>query len=82
MIQTAGVLSGPLPLALRIASLFAGGRKRNLRQAAALSGIIGSLCLRYGWVAAGRVSARDWKTPLKIPAHEQLELSTELIEKY
>jgi len=82
LIQTAGVLSGPLPLALRIASLFAGGRKRNLRQAAALSGIIGSLCLRYGWVAAGKVSARDWKTPLKIPAHEQLELSTELIEKY
>ncbi|WP_109484326.1 NrfD/PsrC family molybdoenzyme membrane anchor subunit [Occallatibacter savannae] len=67
LIQTAGVLSGPLPIALRLASLFTSRRRRRLRQAAALSGIIGSLCLRYGWVAAGTVSARDWRIPLNIP---------------
>jgi hypothetical protein len=67
LIQASGVLSGPLPIALRIASLFTRKRRRRLRQAAALSGIIGSLLLRYGWVDAGTVSARDWKIPLNIP---------------
>ncbi len=71
LIQTAGVLSGPLPMALRLASLFTRKRKRRLRQAAAISGIIGSLCLRYGWVAAGAVSARDWKIPLNISDDDQ-----------
>lgn len=73
LIQTAGILSGPLPIALRVASLFTRNRKRRLRQAAALSGIIGSLCLRYGWVAAGTVSARDWKIPLNIPEKDLLQ---------
>lgn len=71
LIQTAGLLSGPLPIALRLASLFTRKKKRRLRQAAALSGIIGSLCLRYGWVAAGTASARDWKTPLQIPERDE-----------
>jgi formate-dependent nitrite reductase membrane component NrfD len=72
LIQTAGILSGPVPIALRLASLFTRKRKRRLRQAAALSGIVGSLCLRYGWVAAGAASARDWKIPLDIPDDEQM----------
>lgn len=66
LIQTAGVLSGPVPIALRLASLFV-RNKRRMRQAAAVSGLVGSLLMRYGWVAAGSVSARDWKTPLQIP---------------
>lgn len=69
-IQASGILSGPLPIALRLASLFTRKRRRRLRQAAALSGLIGSLLLRYGWVGAGTVSARDWKLPLNIPDNE------------
>jgi formate-dependent nitrite reductase membrane component NrfD len=67
LIQAGGVLSGPVPMALRVASLFTRKRKRGLRKAAAISGIVGSLLLRFGWVAAGKVSARDWKIPLDIP---------------
>lgn len=48
-----GVLSGPLPLALR---LF-GGRSGSARKAAAISTIVGSLLTRVGWIAAGRDSA-------------------------
>ena len=70
LIQTAGALSGPIPIALRLASLFTRRKKRTLRKAAAISGIAGSLLLRYGWVAAGAVSSRDWKIPLQIPENE------------
>jgi formate-dependent nitrite reductase membrane component NrfD len=48
-----GVLSGPLPLALRVL----GGRSRNVRRIAAASTIVGSLLTRVGWLAAGRESA-------------------------
>ena len=65
LVQAAGVLSGPIPIVLRIASLFLKKSKR-LRRLAALSGIAGSLFMRYGWLYAGRVSSRDWKTPLQI----------------
>jgi hypothetical protein len=55
-----GVLSGPLPLALR---LLAGNSKSErsvkLRKAAAMSSIAGSLITRAAWIAAGRVSAKD-----------------------
>jgi len=44
-------------------------RKCRFRRAAALSGIVGSLCLRYGWVAGGAASASDWKIPLNISDH-------------
>lgn len=61
------VLSGPLPIALRLASMFVGEKRgKSLRRMAAWSGIMGSICLRYGWVQAGSVSARDWKLPLEI----------------
>lgn len=50
MTRAGGVLSGPLPLALR---LLAGHgetrRSRNLRQIAAVSSIAGSLLTRFAW---------------------------------
>ena len=49
-----GVLSGPLPLALRVM----GGRSITARRAAAVSTIVGSLLTRVGWLAAGRVSVK------------------------
>ncbi|MFL6308182.1 MAG: NrfD/PsrC family molybdoenzyme membrane anchor subunit [Candidatus Sulfotelmatobacter sp.] len=67
LIQAAGVLSGPLPIALRIVAATR-GRSKQLRRFAALCGILGSLCMRYGWVRAGILSSRDWKIPLQIGA--------------
>lgn len=52
--RAGGLLSGPLPLALRLLAPRS-GPARNL---AALSTIAGSLLTRVGWVAAGRESAR------------------------
>ena len=62
-----GLLSGPIPAALRMLTLFS-GRKRSdsLRRMAACSAVTGSLLTRIAWVHAGRVSARDWKLPLQI----------------
>jgi hypothetical protein len=62
-----GVLSGPVPLALRIAAAFSGPRRSaKLRKAAAASSIAGSMLTRIAWVRAGHVSARDWRLPLGI----------------
>src|ERR1044072_552730 len=55
MVRAGGVLSGPVPLLLR---LF------GARKAAAVAALAGSLITRYGWVAAGRESARDPRVPL------------------
>ncbi len=61
-----GVLSGPVPLVLRVAAAFAGRRRsRQLRRAAAISSIAGSMLTRIAWVHAGHVSARDWRLPLE-----------------
>ena len=49
-----GVLSGPVPLALRIM----GGRSITARRIAAASTIVGSLLTRVGWLAAGRESVK------------------------
>ncbi len=64
--RTGGVLSGPLPLALRAASFF-GGTKRSqaLRRWAAVSSVAGSLITRFAWIYAGHVSARNWQLPLQ-----------------
>lgn len=62
--RTGGLLSGPLPLALRLAAMVSGSTRA--RQAAAISGLAGSLLTRYGWMQAGHASARDWKLPLEI----------------
>jgi hypothetical protein len=66
--RVGGVMSGPLPLALRVLAGSSGtARSRKLRKWAAISGILGSLLTRYGWVQAGRSSAQDWRIPLEIP---------------
>jgi formate-dependent nitrite reductase membrane component NrfD len=48
-----GVLSGPVPLALRILA----GRSHRARTLAAVSTLAGSFLTRMGWLAAGRKSA-------------------------
>jgi len=65
--RAGGVLSGPVPAILRLASLV-GGRKNqdDFRRWAAISSIAGSLITRIAWVHAGHVSARDWRQPLGI----------------
>lgn len=65
LVQIGALLSGPVPIALRLAALFV-GNKKTLRRIAAVSGIAGSICMRYGWVHAGTVSSRDWRLPLQI----------------
>jgi formate-dependent nitrite reductase membrane component NrfD len=54
VVRAGGVLSGPLPLALRLLA----GRSRSARKAAAISTLVGSALTRVGWLAAGRESAR------------------------
>jgi len=67
--RTGGVMSGPLPLVLRLLGGSSGSRRsRRLRRAAAMCGLVGSLLTRYGWVHAGHSSARDWRLPLEMPA--------------
>jgi hypothetical protein len=52
-VRAAGLLSGPLPLALRLA----GRRSLRIRRIAALATIAGSILTRVAWVSAGRPSA-------------------------
>jgi len=62
-----GVLSGPVPLALRIAAALIGARRSTkIRKAAAVSSLVGSMMTRYAWMMAGHASARDWRLPLEI----------------
>jgi hypothetical protein len=64
--RAGGILSGPVPAGLRIASLFASNkRSRSLRRWAAGASIAGSLITRFGWIAAGHASAKNWKLPLQ-----------------
>ncbi len=57
-----GVLSGPVPFALRLL----GFRSRKARRAAAVSSLIGSLITRYAWIEAGKKSAQDPAIPLQL----------------
>jgi hypothetical protein len=75
--RAGGVLSGPVPLALRLVAAASGSRK--LRRWAAYSGIAGSLLTRYGWMRAGHASAQDWRLPLEIP--EESRVNNELQAK-
>jgi Polysulphide reductase, NrfD len=69
--RAGGVLSGPIPTALRIASAFSGRpRSRSLRRLAAISSIAGSLITRIAWIEAGHASARNWREPLEVPESE------------
>lgn len=64
--RTGGALSGPIPAALRIASLFGSQRRASsLRRWASLSAVIGSVITRIAWVHAGHVSAKNWRLPLQ-----------------
>jgi hypothetical protein len=62
--RAGGVLAGPLSFALRIASIITGSQE--IRRAASISAVAGSLLTRIAWIYAGHVSARDWKLPLGI----------------
>ena len=55
IVRTGGVLSGPVPLVLRLL---------GARKAAALSALAGSLLTRFGWVEAGKASADDPSLPM------------------
>jgi hypothetical protein len=77
LVRAGGVLSGPVPLILRLASLFTSrSRARKLRRAAAACSIAGSVLTRYGWISAGRASTRDYRLPLEIPAKQRTELAS------
>jgi hypothetical protein len=66
--RTGGLLSGPLPLALRLlAGRGESQRAVGLRRAAAVSTIAGSLITRVAWVRAGQASARDPQVVLDKP---------------
>jgi len=65
--RIAGILSGPVPLALRLLSLISTSRREKLRRAAGISSIAGSLLTRFAWIYAGRASSKDPKVPLQLP---------------
>jgi formate-dependent nitrite reductase membrane component NrfD len=69
----AGLLSGPIPLALRLLSLGMKKRKRELRRAAAVSSIAGSLLTRFAWVGAGKASAGNNSVPLQLNSSRSAE---------
>jgi hypothetical protein len=52
--RAGGILSGPVPLALRLVA----PRSATARRLAAISTIAGSLLTRFEWLDAGRESAR------------------------
>lgn len=76
--RSAGVLSGPVPLLLRLFALRAGRSKVSLRRAAAIASIAGSLLTRWAWIHAGRVSADDPSVPLQLPPKSQSDSRDEL----
>jgi hypothetical protein len=60
LIRLGGVLSGPVPAALRVASLFMKPKRAvRLRKYAAVSAVVGSAITRVAWIHAGHVSARE-----------------------
>ena len=61
MTRSAGVLSGPVALAVRLASLW----WPPVRLVASVAMIVGSALTRFGWIAAGRASARDLDISLR-----------------
>jgi polysulfide reductase-like protein len=71
--RVGGLLSGPLPLILRlIAGSRATQRSTRLRRIAAGCMVAGSLLTRQGWVQAGRASAENPAIPLELPGRPQL----------
>ena len=67
IVRLGGVLSGPVPLALRILAACSGQQRgKDLRRYAAIASLTGSYLTRLGWVRAGHSSARDYRIPLQI----------------
>jgi hypothetical protein len=63
-----GILSGPIPLVLRLIAGSSGSeRSIRLRRIAAASTVAGSLLTRQAWVQAGRASAENPSVPLALP---------------
>jgi len=80
--RAGGILSGPIPLTLRLLSMVSGKhRAGKLRRAAAISSIGGSLLTRIAWIAAGHVSARNWREPLEIPSPPDLPSGQTLLNR-
>jgi len=79
IVRAGGTLSGPVPLALRLAYAITG--KKAFRRAAAWSSLAGSLLTRYGWIDAGHASSKDHRIPLMLEesAPEIRKSSKELI---
>ena len=65
-----GALAGPIPAALRLASMFSAKRSHSLRRWAAWSSIFGSVATRIGWISAGHASARNWRLPLRAKSQQ------------
>jgi hypothetical protein len=57
MVRGGAALSGPVQLILRLS---------GKRRAAGVAMLLGSLLTRYGWMEAGKVSARDPRVPLQL----------------
>jgi formate-dependent nitrite reductase membrane component NrfD len=71
--RSGGVMSGPIPLLLRLASFATGGKTaRNFRRVAAMSTLVGSFLTRFAWIMAGHASAEDHKLPLRPGASPEL----------
>jgi hypothetical protein len=71
-----GVLSGPVPLVVRLAAAFAGEkRSRQLVRVASAATIAGSFFTRLGWIRAGHASAKDYRLPLQIGSEQTPELA-------
>jgi hypothetical protein len=61
MTRSAGLLSGPIALVLRLSSIW----MPSVRLLASVAMIVGSALTRFGWIAAGRVSAQDIDSSLR-----------------
>ena len=72
--RSGGVMSGPIPLLLRLASISTrGDTARNFRRAAAMSTLVGSFITRIAWMMAGHASARNPSLPLRSARSKQLK---------
>lgn len=72
--RSGGVLSGPIPLLLRLLAMATGGKtRRQFRRAAAVSTLVGSFITRHAWIFAGHASAKDHTLPLQLPAEAERE---------
>jgi formate-dependent nitrite reductase membrane component NrfD len=77
LMRAAGLLTGPIPLLLRLlAGNSRGPRSKRLRNAAAISAITGSLVTRVAWVQAGKESALDSAIPLELPSASEKVLKS------